>query len=75
MGKNTTVAMMQIDKVKAEQITKQDINKMVKDAITLAGGFDFIKNREFVVIKPNLISTRTSVKTMNTMIIAMISLC
>ena len=67
----TKVALIQSDKAKAEQINEAEINAMVKEAIKLSGGFDFIKDGEFVVIKPNLISTRTLLKTMNTMTMMM----
>ena len=52
------VALLQSEKAKAEQITDAEVDKMVKDAISLSGGFTFIKDGETVVIKPNLIGTR-----------------
>ena len=61
------VALIQSDKAKAEQIKEEEVNAMVKEAIALAGGFDFIKDGEFVVIKPNLVSTRTCLGTTNTL--------
>ena len=63
----TKVALLQSDQEKAEMISANEINKMVKEAIELAGGFGFINDGETIVIKPNLISTRTIIGTLRTL--------
>lgn len=52
------VAIVQSNKAKAEQINEAEVNSMVKEAIRQSGGLGFIRDGEFVVIKPNLIGTR-----------------
>jgi uncharacterized protein (DUF362 family) len=51
-----TVALVQSDKAQAADITQADINKMVTDAVTQAGGLDFIHDGQTVVLKPNLLT-------------------
>lgn len=53
------VAIVQSSKPKAEKITEEDIETMVQEAVTLAGGFDgLIKDGQVVVIKPNLVTMK-----------------
>jgi uncharacterized protein (DUF362 family) len=50
------VAMIQSSKPQATDITQTDVVEMVTSAITQAGGLDFIKDGQTVVLKPNLVS-------------------
>ena len=50
------VAMVQSTKAQATDITQDDIEAMVTDAVTEAGGLDFIKDGQTVVLKPNLVT-------------------
>ena len=50
------VAMVQSPKAQASDITQDDVNTLVGDAITKAGGLDFIKNGQTVVLKPNIVT-------------------
>lgn len=52
------VSLIQSDKKRAEDIDETEIRSMVRQAVKLAGGLDFIKDGQLVVIKPNLVSTR-----------------
>jgi uncharacterized protein (DUF362 family) len=50
------VAMVQAAKGQATDLTMADIADLVKDAVSQAGGLDFIKDGQTVVLKPNLIT-------------------
>jgi uncharacterized protein (DUF362 family) len=50
------VSLIQSSKADAADITQEDIVKMVSDAITQAGGLDFINDGMTVVLKPNLLT-------------------
>ncbi len=54
------VAMVQSTKAQAADITQDDIETMVTDAVTQAGGLDFIKDGQTVVLKPNLLTPYVS---------------
>ena len=58
-NQNATVSLIRSNKANAEQITEAEIRQMVEDAVKIAGGLDFIKDGQTVVLKPNLIGTRT----------------
>jgi uncharacterized protein (DUF362 family) len=54
-----SVAIVQSDKAQATAITFADIDHMVREAVTMAGGFDtLIHEGDRVVIKPNVIAGR-----------------
>ena len=50
------VAMVQSTRAQATDITQDDIMTLVTDAVTQAGGLDFIKDGQTVVLKPNLLT-------------------
>jgi uncharacterized protein (DUF362 family) len=50
------VAMVQSSKAQASDIAQGDIKTLVGDAITKAGGLDFIKDGQTVVLKPNIVT-------------------
>jgi len=50
------VSLIQSSKATAAEITQDDIETMVTDAVTQAGGFDFISDGMTVVLKPNLLT-------------------
>lgn len=50
------VAMVQSSKAQASDITQDDVKTLVGDAITQAGGLDFIKDGQTVVLKPNIVT-------------------
>lgn len=53
----STVAIVQSKRARAEEITYEEIRAMVAEAVDLAGGFDgAIKEGQTVVIKPNLVT-------------------
>lgn len=54
------VAVVQSQRATAEQIPDQEIAMLVEQAITTAGGFDFIRDGQTVVLKPNLVNTITT---------------
>lgn len=54
------VAVVQSSSLTAEQISDQEVATLVEQAIAAAGGFDFIRNGQTVVLKPNLVNTITS---------------
>lgn len=54
-----TVALIQSAKEIAEHLTESDIRAMVREVVSLAGGLDFISDGQTVVIKPNLVTTRS----------------
>jgi uncharacterized protein (DUF362 family) len=51
------VAMLQSSKAQAADITQDDVRALVGDAVAQAGGLGFIKDRDTVVLKPNLLTT------------------
>ena len=51
-----TVAMVQASASDASTITQADIASLVSSAISQAGGLDFIKDGQTVVLKPNLLT-------------------
>jgi len=56
---NSIVALVRSSKKDASEITDAEVREMVREAVQLAGGLsDIIKNGQFVVIKPNLVTTR-----------------
>jgi len=65
INENSTVALVKSSKQRAEDITESEISDMVRDAVKLAGGLNFIKDRQSVVIKPNLVTTRQVTRTIN----------
>ncbi len=50
------VSLVQSSKSQAADITQADITTLVTDAITQAGGLDFIHDGQTVVLKPNLLT-------------------
>lgn len=50
------VAMLQSAKNKATDLTQDDVTDLVSKAISQAGGLDFIKDGQTVVLKPNLVT-------------------
>jgi uncharacterized protein (DUF362 family) len=50
------VAIVQSSKAQASDITQDDVKTLVGDAITRAGGLDFIHNGQTVVLKPNIVT-------------------
>ena len=54
----SVVAIVQSDKEQTKEITYDEILSMVRDAVTLTGGFvTLIENGDTVVLKPNLVQT------------------
>ena len=53
---NYVVAMVQSSEDQATNITQDEITSMVTDAVTQAGGLDFITDGMTVVLKPNLLT-------------------
>jgi uncharacterized protein (DUF362 family) len=53
------VAIVQSTTAEAGSITMSEIRSLVSQAVTLAGGLDFIGNNQTVVLKPNLVTTTT----------------
>ena len=53
---NYVVAMVQSSEAQATDITQDEIETMVTDAVTQAGGLDFITDGMTVVLKPNLLT-------------------
>ena len=54
------VALVQSIKAQASDISQDDINSMVTNAVTQAGGLDFIHDGMTVVLKPNLLTHLSS---------------
>ncbi len=53
----STVSIVKSSKAKATDLKYEDIRKMVRDAVSMAGGFKgLIKDNTSVVIKPNLVN-------------------
>ena len=50
------VAMVQSTKAQATDLTQADVVDLVSDAVTKAGGLDFIKDGQTVVLKPNIVT-------------------
>ena len=56
---NSIVSLIRSSKPDATQITDGEVRHMVREAVELTGGLsDIIKNGQFVVIKPNIVTTR-----------------
>jgi uncharacterized protein (DUF362 family) len=55
------VAMVQSSKATAAELTQSDVADLVKDAIEKAGGLNFIKDGQTVVLKPNLVSSYSDI--------------
>lgn len=53
------VAMVQSAKAQASEITQDEVAAMVASAVAQAGGLDFIKDGQTVVLKPNLVTPYT----------------
>jgi uncharacterized protein (DUF362 family) len=53
---NYAVAIVQSSKAQASELTMTDVTALVASAISQAGGLDFVKDGQTVVLKPNLIS-------------------
>jgi uncharacterized protein (DUF362 family) len=56
LGDRFVVAMVQSSKAQAASLTTADVAGLVSDAIAQAGGLDFIKDKQTVVLKPNLVT-------------------
>lgn len=57
--KYSKVSIVQSEKAWANELTYEDIKSMVKQAVSLAGGFNkLIKPGDTVVIKPNLVGSK-----------------
>jgi len=54
LGAQYVVAMLQSTKEKATDLTMSDVADLVESAVSKAGGLDFIKDGQTVVLKPNL---------------------
>jgi uncharacterized protein (DUF362 family) len=55
-GAKYVVAMLQASKEQSVDLTTSDVADLVGNAITQAGGLDFVKDGQTVVLKPNLIT-------------------
>lgn len=56
------VGIVQSDKASAYDIDFNELDQMIREAVSLAGGFDTLINEgDTVVLKPNVISARTEV--------------
>ena len=53
------VAMVQASKANASELTTDDVEDLVESAVKQAGGLDFIKSGQTVVLKPNLVTAYT----------------
>ena len=58
-GETYVVAMVQSEKAQASDLTQQDVAAMVASAVAQAGGLDFIRDGQTVVLKPNLVTPYT----------------
>jgi uncharacterized protein (DUF362 family) len=56
---NYSVAVVQSARANATDITQADVVEMVQSAVSQAGGLDFIKDGQTVVLKPNLVTAYT----------------
>jgi uncharacterized protein (DUF362 family) len=59
-GGDVTVAIAKSDKANASELTEADVLQLVRHAVTLARGLDFIQNGHTVVLKPNLVNTTST---------------
>jgi uncharacterized protein (DUF362 family) len=59
LAENYVVAMVQSPKAEASELDMSDIAALVADAVGKAGGLEFIKDGQTVVLKPNLVSAYT----------------
>jgi len=55
------VSMVQSAQAQASDISQSEVAELVSSAITQAGGIDFIKDGQTVVLKPNLVSVSSEV--------------
>jgi uncharacterized protein (DUF362 family) len=55
-GSQYLVAMLQSSKAQATDITQADVVDLVTSAVAQAGGLDFIKDGQTVVLKPNIVT-------------------
>lgn len=63
---NATVALVRSPKANANDITDDEVRRMVREAVALTGGFsDMIKDGQLVVVKPNLVSPRVTAGTID----------
>jgi uncharacterized protein (DUF362 family) len=53
---STVVALLQAAKPTAAELTQADVAQLVTDAVSRAGGLDFMHDGQTVVLKPNLIT-------------------
>ena len=68
---DTTVAMVQSEVAKAEDLTEEDVRDLVREAVALAGGLEsIVEDGDTVVLKPNMMSTNHSAGGMRTMMAA-----
>jgi uncharacterized protein (DUF362 family) len=51
------VSIVQSNKAKASELTQDEVRSLVTEAVSQAGGLDFIKDGQTVVLKPNLLTT------------------
>ncbi len=51
--------MVQSSKAEASELTTADVQELVESAVQQAGGLDFIKTGQTVVLKPNLVTAYT----------------
>jgi uncharacterized protein (DUF362 family) len=58
-GDKFVVAMVQSSKANATELTMDDVEDLVESAVKQAGGLDFIKSGQTVVLKPNLVTAYT----------------
>jgi uncharacterized protein (DUF362 family) len=59
VGPTYVVSMLQSDKAQASDITQEEVAALVASAVAQAGGLDFIKDGQTVVLKPNLVTPYT----------------
>jgi uncharacterized protein (DUF362 family) len=59
LGESYVVAMLQSEKAQAADLTQDDVAALVASAVAQAGGLDFIKDGQTVVLKPNLVTPFT----------------
>ena len=56
---NYVVAMVQSTRSQASELTTADVASLVSSAVAQAGGLDFIRDGQTVVLKPNLVTAYT----------------
>ena len=59
LGEGYVVAMVQSEKAQSSEITQEEVAAMVATAVAQAGGLDFIRDGQTVVLKPNLVTPFT----------------